>query len=178
MRKNNYFVIGLFRIICTVFFLLSFSVASAQSSKGLWMAGGTLGFNHYEDQTSFNITPNGGYLFSDHLSVGLSLNFSGYFSENRTSLVTGINPFGRYYFGSGKTQPFLLASAGYNYRKFTYNRGNDENYHSSSWKFAWNAAAGVSHFLNNNVAIEGFIGYNRILYINFGFQIFLKSGKY
>lgn len=81
MKKNKHLVDGLFRIILSAFFMLSCSMVSAQTSKGLWMVGGNLGFNHYEDGTSFNITPNGGYLFTDRIGAGLSFNFSSRFSE-------------------------------------------------------------------------------------------------
>lgn len=178
MKKNNYFLKGLFRIILSAFFMLSFSMVSAQTSKGLWMVGGNLGFNRYEDYTSFSINPNAGYLFTDHLGAGLGLGFSGYFSEGGSTLFTGINPFGKYYFGSGKTQPFLSASAGYNYRRYKYDSDyTNWNYDSSDWNFSWNVAAGVSYFLNKNAAIEGIIGYSGNIYISFGFQIFLGTGK-
>ena len=151
-------------------------MVSAQTSKSLWMVGGNLGFNRYEDGTSFNITPNGGYLFTDHFSAGLSLNFSGNFSEYGKGFSTTFSPYGRYYFLSGKTQPFILASAGFDYTKYDSDK-DFYDYHLSEWNFRWNAAMGVSHFLNKNAAIEGMIGYNGNVNISFGLQIFLGTEK-
>lgn len=156
--------------------MLSCSMVSAQTSKGLWMVGGNLGFNHYEDGTSFNITPNGGYLFTDHIGAGLLFNFSSRFSEYSNGYSTALIPYVRYYLGSGKTQPFFMASAGFaNYRY--KGKGDFSDYNSSSWDFRWNAGVGVSHFLNQNAAIEGIVGYNGSVTIHFGFQIFLGTEK-
>lgn len=170
MRKNKYLGCGLFRIILFAFLLFFFSLTSAQTSKGLWMVGGNLGFSQYEDRSLFNITPSGGYFFSDHFGAGTALHLSGIFSEYGNGFSTLFTPFARYYFGSGKTQPFLAVLAGINYQR--YSRSD-----ASYWEFIWYGAAGVSHFLNENVAIEGMIIYNGNIDVNFGFRIFLEPGK-
>lgn len=176
MKKNNCLGSGLFRILLSAFLILFFSMTSAQTSKGLWMVGGNLGFNHYEDRSSFNITPNGGYLFSDHFGAGIALNLSGTYSEYGSGFSTAFIPFGKYYFGSGKTQQFLSVSAGYDYRSYKNENPNFSS-DSSYWQFIGYVAAGVSHFLNENVAIQGLIRYSGNIRFGFGFQIFLETGK-
>lgn len=179
MKKNNYTrdSYKYFKIFISIFTILAISSLSlAQTTKGLWMVGGNLGYNNYEDGSSFNITPNGGYLITDHIGAGLLFNFSGNFSEYRNSYSSSLIPFGRYYFGSSKTQPFVMASAGYVlYQHKGKGYFSDDAY--SSWDFRWNVGAGVSHFLSPYATIEGTIGYNGSVFINFGFQIFLGTGK-
>ena len=135
------------------------------------MVGGNLGYNNDDNQNTVRIAPNGGYLFTDHIAAGLSLNLSGTFSDWISGYSTAAAPFVRYYFGSGKTQPVLLASAGYRY--FYYDYKDYPDYYDTAGVFHWNVGAGVSHFLNQNAAIEGILGYNESFNISFGFQIFL-----
>ena len=146
------------------------TLSYSQTSKSLWMTGGNLGFNRYEDQTRLYLSASGGYLLTDHLAVGASLNFSSFFSEWIDNYYTGLFPYVRYYFGSGKTQPVLLASAGYAYNH--YNTSSSVEFLDSSWDFRWNVGAGVSHFINQNAALEGILRYRESFSISFGFQIF------
>lgn len=147
------------------------SLSFSQTSKGLWMVGGDFGYNKYEDQNNVRLAPNGGYLITDQLAAGLSLNLSGVLSDWVDGYSAAFTPFVRYYFGSGKTQPLLTASAGHRYFHYSYN--NNPDYEESNWTFHWNVGAGVSHFVNRNAAIQGIVGYNGDFSISFGFQIFL-----
>jgi hypothetical protein len=181
MKKNKHIYrfasFNYSKIFLSVIVMLAISSLSlAQTTKNHWMVGGNVGFNNYENQSSFHITPNGGYLFTDHLEAGLSFGFAGSFSDYYKSYSTALIPHIRYYLGSGKTQPLFMASAGYSYSQHK-SKSDYSNYNYSSWGFNWNVGAGVSHFLNRNAAIEGIVGYNGSLSIRFGFQIFLGTGK-
>ena len=165
------------KLFLSVLIMLVVSANSfSQTSKGLWMVGGDLGFNNYEGQTSLYLVASGGRLLTNHLGAGVSLDFSSRFSDWADSYGTGLFPYVRYYIGSSRTQPLLLAYAGYGYRYYE-SKGNFSDFNDSSWDFYWHVGAGVSHFLNKNAAIEGILRYRESFSISFGFQIFFGRTK-
>ena len=104
-----------------------------------------------------------GYIHTDYFS-----SFDGY-----------LVPTMRYYFGSSKTQPFILIGYGFGFGFFKTN-GNDDEL-NENFKSYGGLAGGLSHFINRNIALELKVGYSdapitiyRGLFMNFGFQIFLS----
>ena len=77
---------------------------------------------------------------------------------------------------SSVSQPLLLASAGYGYSHYKSNHSSSD-FEDSNWNFHWHVGAGVSHFINQNAALEGILRHRESFSISFGFQIFLGRAK-
>lgn len=169
------------KLLITIFLIITVAIsAQSQTTKGLWIVGGSFSFNHVNKVTSISLAPNGGYLCTDHLAVGTGIGISTGYSNNYNYFSTGLYPFVRYYLGQKQLQPFGSLATGTNYSHF---KNDDESYYGNNrkdWVFYLSIGVGVSYFLNENAAIEGQIGYSfsgETTFINFGFQIYLGNRK-
>ncbi|WP_276134049.1 acyloxyacyl hydrolase [Polluticoccus soli] len=167
--------------------------ALAQTEKGRLMVGVGLadisagiqpGGGDGVDYFSVNINPSAGYFVAKNLAVGTSIGL-GWGKSGGSSIINyGVHPFARYYFGEKKTRLFAQAGAGiYAYRMSHTVPPNDNG---SMFTFA--AGPGVTHFLNQNVAIESSLMFRGTKQndmpdmsytpsLNFGFQIYLNGFK-
>ena len=152
---------------------------SAQTDKGDWMVGGNLALNTAKNNTSVQFTPQAGYFFAKNFVMGGQLSIS--YSEQGSAHITdlGIGPFARYYFGETKARPFFAGDM-----NFISNRVKTGQTSLNATAFGWFLGAGASFFINDNVAVDGILGYRRIKYENedgsgglnlrIGFQVFLS----
>lgn len=166
-------------IVYILFISTSTTLAFAQTTRGQWMVGGSA----YIDPSRYmymNINPTAGYMISENFAVGtmLQIGFSNY--DRGYSFNNYLVPTVRYYFGKSKTQPFLMAGFGIGQSSRFY---SDDNYEDrTEFSYYGGGALGVSHFINENIALEFMVGYSNSpitkfagTFVNFGFQIFLNK---
>ena len=136
--------------------VISFT-ASAQTDKGDWLVGGQLAFNTTSGNSSFTLAPSAGYFFGKNFAAGseLTLSFSK-LGDSKTTAV-GIGPFARYYFElkDPKFKPLVHASFGF--VSITDKFLNQKTTNTATSLFI---GAGGAYFINDNVALEGVMGYN------------------
>ncbi len=161
-------------------FLFSCITLNAQTDKGDWMVGGNLAFNTAKNNTSIQFTPQAGYFFAKNFVMGGQLSVA-YTEQGSVHLTDfGIGPFARYYFGETKARPFFAGDM-----SFISNRvRTSQTTNASATAFGWFLGAGASFFVNDNVAVDGVLGYRRTKYENengsgglnlrIGFQVFLS----
>ena len=173
MKKLLPLLLILFFITVSAFFSL------AQVSKGQWMVGG------YANITparfiNINISPTAGYMISDKIAVGAMLSVEYANSDNAHYISNYLIPTGRYYFGKSRTQPFIMVGFGVAHQIGVYKDNLQEN--NSDFSYYGGGALGLSHFVNNNIALEVLAGFSnspitkfRGTFVNFGLQIFLNK---
>ena len=155
--------------------------AFAQTEKGDWMLGGTVGFRTNKDNNQLNISPNAGYFFANNFAAGanLQMDFTKVGESKTTDL--GIGPFARYYFEGATVRPFVTTSFNY-----LYTKSKSAAYKNSESGFGWFFGVGAAAFINQNVALETIAGYNYSKYgsqgysgfaLNIGFQVYINKGK-
>ncbi|MEL6560792.1 MAG: outer membrane beta-barrel protein [Bacteroidota bacterium] len=170
MKKHLLITILLFGSI-----MLS-SQLSAQTEKGNMLLGGSVNFSYTDNDfdtgsstndistnTSLNINPSFGYFIADNFVVGANIGLSFFSSEsdsgNLTTSSNGVTfgPFARYYTDSG-----LFGTVGFGFGSSNFEQESDfgdADFTSST--FSWNIGVGYAIFLNESIAIEPLISYNR-----------------
>lgn len=151
--KTKHFLLTIATLLCATF-------TFAQTAKGGMLLGGSAGFDvQFEEPDNFvsvDLQPTLGFFVADNLAVGGSL-VLGYGKIGDFSSTTfGLIPFGRYYLGEGNTRFFLQAQVGFQSTKTDSGFGD-----STASGPLFGAGPGVAIFLNQNVAIEGILAYNR-----------------
>lgn len=164
-------------------------VASDAISQGNWLLGagiGNLGYNFKSKFFQVEVQPKAGYFVSDNAVLGLQtlLNLQVY--SGGEAFTYGVTPFARYYFpeGARDTGRFfgeaLLGFAG---------SSIEDSDTDSALSFVWGFKGGYAHFVGQNVALEGTLGYIRSdanfetghgisgLSVGFGFNIYLPAGN-
>jgi hypothetical protein len=159
---------------------LMVGVGLANISAGIHPDGGSEGVDYF----NVGIGPTAGYFIAKNFALGTGIGLSWGKSGSSTSLSYGVSPFARYYFGEKKTKLFIHADAGiHQHRIFNTPSVNDR---FTMTTFA--AGPGVTHFLNQNVALETSLLFRGIANrhietlsfmpsLNFGFQIYLNGFK-
>ncbi|MBK6993428.1 MAG: outer membrane beta-barrel protein [Lewinellaceae bacterium] len=158
---------------------------SAQIQKGTVLLGGTVGFNRISEDgegiTYVNLSPNAGFFLTDRFALGSSLDFIVVASDGESSTSFGLSPFARYYLNEGGKSRFFGQG------KFGFQIGDTDFFdESTAWIFG--LGIGADFFLNDNVAIEAILGYERLQYpeyelglnhigLNFGVAAFISRGK-
>jgi hypothetical protein len=174
-------------------FLVFFFVSSgmAQTEKGSKLLGGSASIR-FNDPFTLTLNPTGGIFLVDKLALGSSVSVE-YSSTRRystlyshRSFTGGFAPFVRYYLGESKIRYFLLADVGvyrswYNVYQAGYERRETNNYLNPG------LGAGAVYFITPQIGLEAILNYrfyrntkqhyNENLFLNFGFQIYLPSGK-
>jgi outer membrane protein len=176
-------------ILSIVALVVAFACAAqSQTEQGRWLIGGNAGFNNRSVDgngiTTFTLSPNVGYFVIDNLAVGGQLlleetqSAKGGFND-KTSF--GFTPFVRYYFAdAGPARFFGQGRIGFGTEKFA-------NIDAESY-FTFGLGAGVDFFLNDNVALEAFLGYDNQKFqylddpynnfgLNIGVQAFIGGGE-
>ncbi len=176
-------------------FLKSF----AQVKKGMWMLETSLGNLNYvnssnegrwsnnytkEESIQIGIYPKAGYLLTDNLMLGSSLNFqySSNSSENRfkytasyvsgegVSFNAGLGPFLRYYLpGKDRNRFYIQGGFDYdlilknNYISTSFDDNEVEIFHTkylvTGYSYKASAIIGFNHFFNDAVAFNTTLGY-------------------
>jgi len=168
------------KILLLAVLCISIHHVQAQTDRGDWMVGGNLAFNTAKKNTSIQFTPQAGYFFAKNFVLGGQLLVD--YSEQGTAHLTswGIGPFARYYFGETKARPFFTGDFSYLSTRFKSDLTNSSTTNDA---FEYFLGAGASFFINENVAVDGILGYRHSKYknedgsggLNFkvGFQVFL-----
>lgn len=155
---------------------------SAQISKDDWMAGGNLRINTAKNNAQFEFSPSLGYFLLDGLAMGARLSYQMEKLGSNSVSGLGFGPFARYYFGSEKFFPFFEGAFDLSNRK--YKTGTVT---TTEQAFSVFGGGGLAIFLNENVALEGMLGYrnSRVknqtgsggLNLRIGFQVYLNRGQ-
>lgn len=166
-------------LLCTV---LCTDCLNAQTEKGDWLAGGTVGFRTNKNNSEFDLSPSAGYFFFNHFAAGVELQINSSKAGDIKDTDLGVGPFARYYFGNSNFRPFAITSTSYlvSYRKSNGNKSNTNGY-------GWLLGIGGAAFLNPSVALEGIAGYNYSKFasassntgfsLKFGFQVYINRNK-
>ena len=165
--------------LCLLIFIVLSGEVLAQTQKGDWLVGGLLQLNTAKNSTSFEFSPNAGYFVLDNFAVGAKL-VTAYEQLGDLNITSfGIGPFARYYFSEKKIKPFFAADFDVQNQKFKTDLGSvTEN------AFNYFLGGGVAFFINDNVAVEGLLGYrhtkvkeeegNGGLNFRVGFQVYIN----
>jgi outer membrane protein len=150
-------------IVLIVMFVVIAKTATAQTSAGNMMLGGTLsyynmrgeGSDEYQ-QNQFTFSPNFGYFVSDNLALGLALSVSSTTIDNGTTKIVGTSfgagPFARYYkFTSNENFAFvgqaqLIVSTG----KEDPTPGGEQK----TGSIAFSVGPGFSYFFTDHWALD------------------------
>jgi hypothetical protein len=151
----------------------------AQTEKGDWLVGGLLDLNTAKNSTTFEFSPNAGYFVLDNLAIGGNLVFAYDKFGDLKATTFGIGPFARYYFTDSKIRPFFAGDMTFEKIKFTTTVGS-----STEDAFSWFLGGGAAFFINENVAVDGLIGYAHSkvsdeegtggLRLRVGFQVYIN----
>jgi hypothetical protein len=184
LTKN--IMIKAFQYACTTCFILLFAFnGMSQTEKGSKLLGGSASIQ-FNDPFSISLNPSAGIFVLNKLAVGSSLSLSFSSSTNSRYSSAGIGPFARYYFGKSKVQYFILADVGIFRNWYNFEYPGFEDKRTTTY---WNPRVGVGavYFITPQIGLESTLNYqiyrnsdrfnNNILSLNFGFQIYLPSGK-
>lgn len=146
------------------------------------MAGGNLRINTAKNNAQFEFSPSIGYFLMDGLAMGARLSYQMEKLGSNSVSGLGFGPFARYYFGSEKFFPFFEGAFDLSNRK--YKTGTLT---TTEQAFSLFGGGGLAIFLNENVALEGMLGYrnsrvknqsgNGGLNLRIGFQVYLNRGQ-
>ena len=176
MKKN------LLRCACIMAIFAAGNRVEAQTAKGDWLVGGLLDLNTAKNSTTFEFSPNVGYFILNNLAIGGTLVYA--YDKLGDLKVTsfGIGPFTRYYFGETKIRPFFAGDMTFEKQKFTTNAGS-----STEDAFSWFLGGGAAFFINENVAVDGLLGYGHTkvtdkegsagLRLRIGFQVYITRNQ-
>ena len=179
-------------MMATVLFAVS---ANAQTQRGYYLIGGDLGgFSlGFSDGTPFNlnITPKVAWFRNDNLAIGgfVDINLSTAKGAG-TTFNYGVGPLARYYFGAPAVNT-TTTSARRSSRFFLEGtvglQGINTSGGSSTNGLGIGIGPGLAYFINQNIALEGLLKYNKafgfgndggssLLQFGLGFQIYLPRG--
>lgn len=173
----------LFRnLFCAGVLLLTSALATAQTSKGSWLIGGSgsLGYQFsefYPNTFTATINPRIGYFVGNNIVLGLSLpegfsrrgNGEDVFpvSSGRASqlvwvtkhTITGLGagPFFRKYFGTASLRPLIEAQATYQHTIIRTTSQEGNRFRNTSYNYALEGGAGVSYFVTDHVGLEAIL---------------------
>lgn len=156
--------------------------ATAQTEQGDWLIGGVLDLNTAKNSTTVEFSPNAGYFVARNFAVGGNLVYSyDKLGDLRVSGF-GIGPFVRYYFTEEKVRPFFSGDMTFEKRKFKTSLGSN-----TEDAFSWFLGGGAAFFINENVAVDGIIGYSHTkvtdedgsggLRLRVGFQVYINRDQ-
>ena len=164
--------------------LLSMTVAFvfAQTNKTDWMIGGNIRVNTAKSNNEVTIQPMAGYFFADNFAAGseFKLSYSKFGAEKSRSI--GVGPFARYYFNLKNSSFKPLVHSTVTFESVNTNENGTESTNTVTSIYI---LGGAAYFINENVAVEALMGYNRSKYENqdseggfvfrLGFQVHLTG---
>ena len=134
------------------------AVGTEPIQKGNWMVGGSIGSVGYsfEGETfNVNVMPQAGYFISDGVAIGLTAGGGLQTVKDGDNVWNyKVAPFVRYYFPQG------ASSTGRFFGQGDIGISGSEAGSDSDTSFAFGINAGYAHFITQNVALEGTLGYN------------------
>jgi hypothetical protein len=164
-------------------------VASDAIAQGNWLLGasvGNIGYNFKSKFFQLEVQPKAGYFVSDNAVLGVQtlLNLQVY--SGGEAFYYALTPFARYYFPEGARASgrfFGEALVGFG------GSSTEDNEEDAALSHVWGLKAGYAHFVGQNVALEGTLGYVRSnatfetghgisgLSFGLGFNIYLPGGR-
>lgn len=153
--KSKNFVLIITMLLCATF-------TFAQTGAGNLMLGGTAGFDvemidgSDDNLVTIELNPMLGFFIIDNLAVGATLQVSSAKQGDHKNTGFGIAPFGRYYIGPGGIKLFVHAQFGYASYKF-----EDGGFELESKGSLLTIGPGLAFFLNDHVAIEALLAYDK-----------------
>ena len=147
--------------------LLSVIATHAQTEKGTLLLGGDVTFSSVDGNSNLTVRPNIGVFVASNFAIG----GQGYLFTGDGFTSWRVGPFARYYFTKNpKGKPFVGADVSVG--------GTDD----SDTKFGFGGKAGYAVFLNQSIALEFAVNYERLnemdgISIGAGFQIHLGKKK-
>ncbi|MCX6218217.1 outer membrane beta-barrel protein [Spirosoma sp.] len=159
-------------LLCTCLILLTnLTITSAQTEKGRWTAGATVGNLTYSKKDTYSsfaasLMPSAGYFVVNNLEAGtgvpLSINTSKYASYNgdarNSGTSIGLSPYVRYYIGSSKLKPFIGLAYGYSWTSIR-NRDSGQDIKGKGFTSTLTPTVGVAYFINRSVALNASLNY-------------------
>ncbi len=156
----------------------------AQTEKGDFLVGGSIGFQTTSGNSNITFAPNVGYFVKNNFAVGANVNLSSVKQDIQKITEFDLGPFARYYVGHNNLRPFASLSLLY---KTNTVKDTDDGTKSSVNGFGYTLGVGAAAFFSPDVAFEGFFGYNfsqfetaesnRGVSLNLGFQVYINSRK-
>jgi hypothetical protein len=162
-------------------------VAADAIQQGNWILGadiGNLGYNFKSETFSFEIMPRAGLFVSDNAVIGIQTQLGLIAYDNGEQFYYGLTPFARYYFPEGaRASGRWFGEAVVGFAGSSLENSDEDAIFSS----VFGLRAGYAHFVGQNVALEGSIGYTRTnsdidigtaksgLSLGFGFNIYLPG---
>jgi outer membrane protein len=153
-------------------------LASAQTSKGDWMVGGTIGLNTNNSNTEISFSPTAGGFVIDNLAIGGEFMLDYTKTGNNKVTDFGFGPFVRYYFTNANVRPIVQGDLGYVSQHVT--NGSFSSTNNGSHYFL---GGGAAIFISNQVSLDILMGYDHYKYSDFdgsggfklgvGFQVYL-----
>lgn len=132
---------------------------AAQPQKGSKLLGGTLGINNISEGgssiTLINVSPRVGFFLSRRFALGGGLNLNVAVDDGYTEGSIGLFPFARVYFNTGGMSRFFTQL------DIGAQIPDVENVEGAPPMLA-GLSFGADFFLNENVAIEAALGYQRV----------------
>lgn len=156
----------------------------AQTEKGDFLVGGSLGFQTTSGNSNIIIAPNLGYFIKNNFAVGANLSILSVKQNIQKITEFELGPFARYYIGHNNLRPFTMLKISYLTKTV---KNTDDGIKSSVNGFGYTLGVGAAAFFSPDVAFEGFFGYNfsqfetaesnRGFGLNLGFQVYINSHK-
>jgi len=161
-------------LLCGVLFS-----ASAQTDKGDWIVGGRIDLNTGENSSEFGFNPDAGIFVINNLAVGANLDIDYLKSGDTKTTRFGVGPFARFYFTRHMVRPLVHGNVNYISSKVKAPGFTSTNNGTNLF-----LGGGLAYFINQNIALEGLIGYSNTKYKDFegsgglsigiGFQAYLS----
>ncbi|MCX2739392.1 hypothetical protein [Pontibacter anaerobius] len=129
--------------------------------QGNWIIGasiGDIGFNFDSDFFTLNVNPRAGYFVSDNAALGAEVQLGLDIYDGGETFRYGLTPFARYYFPEGAAPThrwFGEVVAG------IAGSSEEDSEGDSVFSGIFGLRAGYAHFVAQNVALEGILGYTR-----------------
>lgn len=174
---NNYVMKKM--VLSTAFCIAMGLLASAQTERGNWLAGGNVELNTAKNDTRIMFTPSVGYFFANNFAGGANISLDYAKTGTTRSSTWGIGPFARYYFGAANVRPLIHGNV-----DFTSTKNKVAGVSNTFTGTNYFLGAGLAAFINRNVALEGLAGYSHTAYENqtgtggfrlkIGFQAYLS----
>ncbi|MBL7741123.1 MAG: outer membrane beta-barrel protein [Chitinophagaceae bacterium] len=152
----------------------------AQTDKGDVMVGGRLDLNTGDNSTYIGFTPGVGFFVAKNIAIGGNLGITHQKIGDSKTTNFGIGPFARILFTNSNVKPLLQGSFSYLSSKY-----KEPGFSSSNTGTNIFLGGGVAVFINENVSIEGLMGYSHSKYKDFdgdggfnlgiGFQVYLTK---
>ena len=157
------------KILLLALLLLTQTALQAQTEKGRWTAGVSVGSFSYQMNEGYynfsaNLSPSAGRFIAPNFLIGigvpLSLSSSRYGTSTNSNSAVGVAPFARYYFGTSSLKPFSGLALSYEYINqrsenapalLTTTRGN---------KLGVIPSLGLAYFINRSISLDAQLNYN------------------